>query len=110
VPFQLPGTGRPPNLPNVSTFQSTPDADEPDLFRETYAGDNILQSYEICVPEAHLSLPVLTLEQKYWVIFIHGGAWRDPLLNAGCFALARDVLLTSPWHERAIASIAGYQA
>lgn len=115
--FQPPGHVSPesqslPNPKNVSTHraatQPAQDADQPDLFRQQYARDNILQSYEVCIPEPCPNLSIAPSETKYWVLFIHGGAWRDPTVDAGSFALARDTLLTSPWYERAAASIAGY--
>ncbi|KAK6544369.1 hypothetical protein TWF694_001070 [Orbilia ellipsospora] len=43
------------------------------LFREPY-GPHSLQTMDLHLP----SYKMRTLDDKMWIIFIHGGAWRDP--------------------------------
>ncbi|EPS36716.1 hypothetical protein H072_9694 [Dactylellina haptotyla CBS 200.50] len=43
------------------------------LFREPY-GPHPLQTMDLHLP----SYKMRTLDDKMWIIFIHGGAWRDP--------------------------------
>ncbi|KAF3939467.1 hypothetical protein ABW19_dt0204877 [Dactylella cylindrospora] len=43
------------------------------LFREPYGPHN-LQTMDLHLP----SYKLRTLDDKMWIIFIHGGAWRDP--------------------------------
>ncbi|KAI0023577.1 alpha/beta-hydrolase [Xylariomycetidae sp. FL0641] len=41
---------------------------------------------------------------KYWIIYLHGGAWRDPRIAHASFGASIDALLASPWRPR----IAGF--
>lgn len=45
---------------------------------------------------------------KYWVIFIHGGAWRDPTIGAAAFVPTCKQLLTSPLLTHVAVNIEGY--
>lgn len=68
------------------------------ITRHQYAQDNILQSYDLYVPELdhkHLADPN---EQKYWVIFIHGGYFRDPSVTSSSFYPALALLASGKGH------------
>ena len=59
--------------------------------KHQYGQDNILQSYELYIPEPHpqhLADP----EQKYWIIFVHGGYFRDNTVTSSCFYPALELL------------------
>ncbi|OAP63549.1 hypothetical protein AYL99_02776 [Fonsecaea erecta] len=65
-----------------------------DITRHQYALDNILQSYELYVPEldhSHLADPS---GNKYWVVFVHGGYFRDPTVTSSSFYPALDQLVS----------------
>ena len=54
-----------------------------DIRRYQYASDNILQSYEVYQPPA--PNPDTRPVSRYWVLYIHGGAYRDPEITSGSF-------------------------
>ncbi|EXJ74168.1 uncharacterized protein A1O5_02462 [Cladophialophora psammophila CBS 110553] len=65
-----------------------------DITRHQYALDNILQSYELYVPEldhSHLADPS---GKKYWIVFVHGGYFRDPTVTSSSFYPALDHLVS----------------
>ncbi|KAE8372920.1 Alpha/Beta hydrolase protein [Aspergillus bertholletiae] len=50
-----------------------------------------------------------TLDKGYWIILIHGGAWRDPNVDSINFANpAKSVLTTSPEYSHALRHIAAF--
>jgi kynurenine formamidase len=57
------------------------------ITKHQYAQDNILQSYEQYVPE-----PEPAKSPKYWIVFIHGGYFRDPLVTSSSFYPALELL------------------
>lgn len=71
-----------------------------------YSTENYLQTYQVFItpPEITASVPLT----KYWVIFIHGGAWRDPTVGASSFVPACKQLLGSPIYTRTASQIEGY--
>ncbi|KAL1306929.1 hypothetical protein AAFC00_005571 [Neodothiora populina] len=81
---------------------------EPTFIRGVQYSDlSSLNTLEICVPSGgHLSND----KSKIWVIFIHGGAWRDPTKLEDIFDKSINLLLASPVasHIAAFASI-GYR-
>ena len=84
---------------------------EAELVSDQYASSNILQSYEAYVPDEGVATGIPKGSkplEKYWLIFVHGGAWRDPTINATAFSKTRDLLLTSPWYSHAASRISGY--
>ncbi|KAJ5766982.1 uncharacterized protein N7511_004598 [Penicillium nucicola] len=44
----------------------------------------------------HVSVTQLTNTNGYWVIYIHGGAWRDPTVTADSFKATEDILRKTP--------------
>jgi len=61
-----------------------------DITRHQYAQEHILQSYDLYVPE--LDSPHLSdTKSKIWILYIHGGYFRDPTVSSSSFypALAR---------------------
>ncbi|KAI1618446.1 Alpha/Beta hydrolase protein [Exophiala viscosa] len=56
--------------------------------RHQYAQDNILQSYDLYIPENAPS-------QGYWIIYIHGGYFRDPKVTSTSFLPALALLASS---------------
>ncbi|EOA81851.1 hypothetical protein ACJQWK_05262 [Exserohilum turcicum] len=42
-----------------------------------------------------------------WVIYLHGGAWRDPAQNSQCFLPTLSTLSTSPSHAPTLQRLAG---
>lgn len=69
---------------------------------------NVLQNFEIWVPTTSEELPSpssLPQRKGVWVIYIHGGAWRDPLVDSTSFKSPVEHLLQS--HPDTINNIAG---
>ncbi|KAJ4388590.1 hypothetical protein N0V93_006048 [Gnomoniopsis smithogilvyi] len=77
-----------------------------------YASENALQNVAVWqFPEDQASQPAAPGQKKYWLIFIHGGAWRDPRGTFNDFEPTLNALLTpsSPGHLTHPASrIAGF--
>ncbi|EMD00813.1 hypothetical protein BAUCODRAFT_29193 [Baudoinia panamericana UAMH 10762] len=63
-----------------------------------YSDDSIANTLELCIPR-----PTTHDPKQVWVVFIHGGAWRDPEIDSSSFRKAQELLLRSPVAE----SIAG---
>ncbi|KAI9737269.1 MAG: hypothetical protein M1818_005802 [Claussenomyces sp. TS43310] len=58
----------------------------------------------------HLPTPTTSepKDERYWIIFIHGGAWRDPAITSASFEPTLRHLLASPTtaaHTRGLASL-----
>ncbi|KAH6651699.1 Alpha/Beta hydrolase protein [Truncatella angustata] len=53
-------------------------------------GSNVLQSYDVHFPER--SRQNGTTSEKYWLVFIHGGYWRDLAVNSTSVEPAINVL------------------
>ncbi|KAK5055939.1 hypothetical protein LTR84_012489 [Exophiala bonariae] len=75
-----------------------PDKIQREISRHQYAQDNILQSYELYIPEqdashAHASQ---AQDKKFWIIFIHGGYFRDDSVTAASFHPALSILTKAP--------------
>lgn len=75
------------------------------MIKHQYASDNILQYYEAYIPEVNKRDPN---SAKYWVIFIHGGYYRDPKVQAATFQRALASLVSNPLYLHLRTSIAGY--
>ncbi|KIW23204.1 uncharacterized protein PV07_11424 [Cladophialophora immunda] len=92
------GTG-----PPRSSRQGSPhiaDKIHRDITRHQYALDNILQSYELYVPEldhSHLADPS---GKKYWIVYVHGGYFRDPTVTSSSFYPALDHLVSEKANGR----------
>lgn len=69
----------------------------------TYASDNYLQTYDVFRPAE----PPPSQQQSYWVIYIHGGFFRDPLVLADSFHPTVDILASALGHPSA-SHVAGY--
>lgn len=74
-----------------------------DMTRHQYASDNILQSYDVLVPNRKNDSEKAT-SNKLWVIFIHGGYFRDPKIDSTSFKSSIALLEDSPYKE----NITGY--
>ncbi|KAF2151247.1 alpha/beta-hydrolase [Myriangium duriaei CBS 260.36] len=75
---------------------------QPEILENTpYGNESPLQNLDICILDKTPS------PRKLWIIYIHGGAWRDPLITSTSFAPTRSLLLTSPSasHISALASL-----
>ena len=60
-----------------------------------YTSDSFRNTLETCIPSP--IAPDTSASHAYWLIFIHGGAWRDPHISApNSFHPTRDRLLASP--------------
>lgn len=68
-----------------------------------YASDNYLQTYDVFRPAE----PPSSQQQSYWVIYIHGGFFRDPLVLADSFHPTVDIL-ASPSDHSSASHVAGY--
>ena len=66
----------------------------------SYSDESYLNTLDICIPRPTSSGD----SNGLWIVYIHGGAWRDPEISASSFEKTRDVLLTSKVAEL----IAGY--
>lgn len=65
-----------------------------------YSEESSLNTLDVCLPRPASTEDV----SRLWIIYIHGGAWRDPTIDASSFAKTRDALLSSSAADR----IAGY--
>lgn len=75
----------------------------------TYGDLSDLQSYEAFVLPPLLDAgDRLPESSKYWIIFIHGGAWRDPSIDATSFVPTCKHLVTSPLYTNIIPYISGF--
>ncbi|KAK5554582.1 Kynurenine formamidase [Exophiala xenobiotica] len=66
--------------------------------RHQYGQDNILQSYDLYIPEPKLKAEPESESESpgYWILYIHGGYFRDPNVTSSSFlpALSRIVAST----------------
>ncbi|KAL9113421.1 MAG: hypothetical protein Q9227_002462 [Pyrenula ochraceoflavens] len=80
--LDLPSESRP------SQPSAEPDPIESLITKHYYANDNVLQYYEVFTPpkapsgSQSSSIPP---DEKVWVIYIHGGAYRDPTITSHTF-------------------------
>ncbi len=68
--------------------------------QETYSDETYLNTVEVCLPRQ----PSGADSDRFWIIYVHGGAWRDPEINAASFKHTKQILLSSKVAEK----IAGY--
>ena len=85
---------RDPSPPQIS------DKIQHEITRHQYAQDNILQSYELYVPELDHKHLVDAKGHNYWIIYIHGGFFRDPSVTSSSFYPALEMLVTGSHHHR----------
>ena len=65
-----------------------------------YSTESNLNTLETCIPR-----PTSPNENnRLWIVYIHGGAWRDPTISASSYRKIRDILLETAAADR----IAGY--
>ena len=69
------------------------------ITRHQYSQDNILQSYEVYIPEADGKPQDVPTGQKYWIIYIHGGYFRDPAVTSSSFYPALELLASEKHHQ-----------
>lgn len=62
-----------------------------------YGRESNLNTLEWCIPR-----PTTSSRQQVWVIYIHGGAWRDPAITAASFRHAQEILLRAPEAEHIV--------
>jgi len=55
-----------------------------------YSDESSLNTLEYCIPR-----PMTRDAKQIWIVFIHGGAWRDPDVNASSFDKAQQLLMGS---------------
>ena len=68
---------------------------------------NKLQNLEIWIPAKSDKPPEVTSSFRgNWVVYIHGGAWRDPLVSSTAFAATVQHILES--HQSSLSKIAGF--
>ena len=65
-----------------------------------YSEDSSLNTLDICIPRR----PSPEDSKRLWIVCIHGGAWRDPEIDASSFETTQDRLLASPLAD----NITGY--
>ena len=77
-----------------------------EFIHHQYASDHILQSHTVYVPssaDAHSQI------KKYWIIYLHGGYYRDPLITSSTFNPLLSTLLHHPTISKSVSpQIAGY--
>lgn len=98
----------------MSPFDSTSNL----LTHHQFGTDHLLQSYELYIPPpsapAHSTINEVTNSEQLWLIHLHGGAWRDPSINAlNSFVPTLHHLLNPPESQSALpdsvsSRIAGY--
>lgn len=71
-------------------------------------GANALQHLDVWIPAGPSSSPPddLALLQGTWVIYIHGGAWRDPAVTSSSFEPTLEKLFKS--HDSILSKVAGF--
>jgi acetyl esterase/lipase len=72
----------------------------PKYSTEAYSDETYLNTLDICIPRE----PSTADSTRYWVLFIHGGGWRDPEIGASSFKQIQEKLLTSSVSD----NISGY--
>lgn len=70
--------------------------------RHQYASENILQSYDVLVPSQDTS------RTGPWIVFIHGGYFRDPTKDSTGLKPAISLIEESQSHNALRAKISGY--
>lgn len=55
-----------------------------------YSDNSPLNTFDVCIPSA------TPPPSSFWVVFIHGGAWRDPQITSTSFEQTQAHLLQSP--------------
>ena len=65
-----------------------------------YSEESSLNTIETCIPRPSSSSDT----NRFWIVYVHGGAWRDPEVSASSFSKTQEKLLGSSVNER----IAGY--
>lgn len=93
------------SFPTYVSGASGPHPIPNDIVKHQYASDNILQYYEAYIPEIKRQDPQ---SAKYWVIYIHGGYYRDPDVQAASFHRALASLVSNPLYLHLRNLIAGY--
>jgi len=78
-----------------------------DISKHHYANANTLQSYTVHIPCPDAS-QLSDDSPKYFLIFIHGGYYRDPIVDASSFNNPLSLLLNSPLCAFTRAHISGY--
>ncbi|KAJ9615715.1 Kynurenine formamidase [Cladophialophora chaetospira] len=69
------------------------------ITRHQYAQDNILQSYEVYIPEGDDKTLVDSKTHEYWILYIHGGYFRDPAVTSSSFYPALELLASKKHHQ-----------
>lgn len=64
-----------------------------------YSEESSLNTLDVCLPR-----PITHDSSQIWIVFLHGGAWRDPSISASSFRATQTICLSS----KSSASIAGY--
>lgn len=72
---------------------STTDEYPKHLANLPYSGDSMLNTLDIYFPRPP---PPADDSTSLWLIYIHGGAWRDPDIDASSFSTIRSYLQNSP--------------
>lgn len=67
-----------------------------EISRHQYALDNILQSYELYIPDQDSSHQANDPAHKFWVVYVHGGYFRDDSVTAASFHPALSILTKPP--------------
>lgn len=57
----------------------------------SYSEESSLNTLDVCITRP----PAQDDVKRLWVIYIHGGAWRDPEIDASSFETTQDLLLKS---------------
>jgi len=76
------------------------------MTRHQYASDSILQSYDLYIPPSRHRLS--SSPPKIWIIYLHGGYFRDPKVTSTSFRPALSLLVTSPVYASLQPHVAGY--
>lgn len=77
-----------------------------DMKRHQYASENILQSYDVLVPERGQSSES---KQPLWLVYTHGGYFRDPKVDSISFKPAIEQIESSHTGQSSLKSrISGY--
>ena len=76
---------------------TSPEAEPQFIKALTYSEESSLNTLELCLPRP-LSAEGDIL--RYWIVYIHGGAWRDPAIDATSFEPMQQRLLQSKVNDQ----------
>ncbi|KZF20950.1 alpha/beta-hydrolase [Xylona heveae TC161] len=73
-----------------------------------YSSEHELQHLSVWFPPSDVPLSNTQHASKYWVIYIHGGAWRDPAIKNESFSTTIERLISTSEYSSIVPNIAAF--